>query len=520
MEVQDQKAVTELAARTAKVATFITSGKIASIVIQAVMFIAVARLLGPTNYGLYTLIISISAFMSSFGNVSIGTYFNERIPYLLAKKRGREIGRELGDGVIALLIPGLALFLAGALLSGVISLYVLHSDVYANLLILSMASILFTFLYAAFNLVLISFNDGKDSAIAITVYSILQAAISIFLIYMGFGILGAIVGYLLALLISSLFQIFQANATYPISFEWKGMLKRIREMLNFSMPITYSNIITTLLSNFSIVLLGVIVLPQFIGEYGVASRIGTLLDVVVGSIAVVLIPMFAEAIHNRKLGPKVGKFLYYSIYFGLLFTTPMIAYITVFAKALITTLFTPSYSNAILYVQLISIGMLLSIFGSYASQLAISSRKTSKVFRYTLVVGIIEVVSLLILTPLLHVIGVIIALFYIGSIASNVLFMRYLKEIGISIKFGAIAKVIISNVLLAILLTPLLFLNVNPEVILVLGVLLILLLYPPIIALLKAITKDELRLLKELSANIPILGKVLSGLLSYSLLFT
>ncbi len=519
---ENQKIVTALARKTAKSASFIVSGKILSMIIQVFMFIVVARLLTPNGYGVYTLALSAAAFVGAFGSLNIGTYFNERIPFLIAKKRAKEIGVELGDATVAVIVPGIALLAAGIALSVPLSEYVLHSAAYYPVMILAMATILFNFVYGAFNTILIGFHDAKNSSIGAILYSMLQAAFSIGLVYLAATpmgrIEGAIAGYIIALVISSIFQIYVSGKPYGISFVRKGMGGRVRSMLKFSMPLTYSNIIGTMVTNFSVIFLGLVVLPTFVGYYGVASRVGTIIDVVAGSIGIVLIPTFAEAINNRNISKKVDRFFYYSIYFGLLFTTPMIAYVTVFAHALITTLFSGAYGTATIYMQLIGIGLLLGIFGSFATQLVISTGRTGRVFRYGLYVGIIEVIALIVLTPTLHVIGLIVAMLYVGGMATNIFFMRYLKELGVSVRLSKPIRILASNLILGLVLSLLFLLN-NPEAMLVAGVVVIVLLYPVIVAKLGALSEDDANVLSDSAAEIPLVGRGIRAILFYARLF-
>lgn len=538
MSADTQRITTELATKTAKSASFIISGKSLSIIIQVLMFIVVARLLLPTGYGIYTIALSIAGLISAFGGLNIGVYFNEHIPYLISKRRSNEIGMALGDGLTAVIIPGLVFFLIGAAASGFLSSYVLHSSAYTFIVLLAMSSIVFSFVYSTINTILIGFHDGKNSGIGLIIYSIAQLVLSITFIELATSpegkITGAISGYILALLIASVYQIIIAHRHSRILFVRKGMRKRMMEILRFSMPLTYTNIVSTLVTNFSVIILGIVILPAVVGQaavgyYGVASRVGTLIDVVAGSIGVVLIPTFAEAINSRKIRHKVGRFFYYSVYFGLLFTTPMVAYVTVFSYSLITTLFSASYAGATFYMQLIGVGLLLGIFGSFATQLMISAKRTNKVFKYSLIVGIIELVSLLVLVPLLNivlpkggegaVIGVIIAMLYVGGMATNILFVNYLKELKVTIKLAQPMKVILANIILAILISLIFLVTANQELILAAGFVLTLLIYPPILAKIGAVTEDDIKLITEIGGDLPIVSQALRALLSYTMFF-
>ena len=512
----------ELARKTAKSASFLVSGKVISMVIQVLMFIVVARLLLPKGYGIYTLALSTAGFVSAAGSLNIGTYLNERIPFLIAKKKTGEIKTALGDATVAIIIPGIILSIIGIAASIPISQYVLHSSALYPVIIIAMATIVFGFVYNSFNLILVGFHDGKNSSIGMIIYSVVQAVFSISFVYLAGSlqgkIEGAIAGYILALFAASAFQIATAAKPYGISLNTKGMLKRIKSMLRFSMPLTYSNILGTVVTNFSVILLGIFVLPSFVGYYGVASRIGTLIDVVAGTMATVLIPMFAEAINNKVMSGRIGRFFYYSVYFGLLFTTPMILYVTVYAHALVNTMFSSSYNGATLYMQLIGVGMLVGTLGTFATQLVISTRKTKVVFKYSAYVAIIETVALLVLVPLFHVVGLIVAMLYIGGIATDILFMRYLKNQGINIDLGKDIRILLANLILGMLLWTLFVLG-NPELMLALGIVVILAAYPPILVKIGAVSNEEMRLLEKIGNGIPILGKIIGKIINYAEFF-
>jgi hypothetical protein len=128
---------------------------------------------------IYTLALSTAGFASAVGSLNIGTYLNERIPFLIAKKKTHQIKNALGDAAIAIVLPGVALSLIGIALSVPIAEYVLHSVALYPVIIIAMATIAFSFIYNSFNLILVGFHDGKSSGIGMILYSVVQAVFSI-----------------------------------------------------------------------------------------------------------------------------------------------------------------------------------------------------------------------------------------------------------------------------------------------------------------------------------------------------
>ena len=169
-------------------------------------------------------------------------------------------------------------------------------------------------------------------------------------------------------------------------------------------------------------------------------------------------------------------------------------------------------------MQLVGIGMLIGILGSFATQLVISTRETKVVFKYSLYVGIVEFLALLVLVPIFHVVGLIAAMLYVGGLATDILFMRYLKKKGIRISFGKDLRILLANIILGVFLA-LLFLIGNPEIMLAVGILVILVAYPPILVKIGAVAEEEMKLLRRIGNGVPLVGRILNAIIGYAEIF-
>jgi len=260
-------------------------------------------------------------------------------------------------------------------------------------------------------------------------------------------------------------------------------------------------------------------LPGVVGLYGVASKIGTYIDLVTGSISAILIPMFSAVIANKEIKERLGKFYNYSIYFGLLFAIPIVIYIVVFSNALVISVFTSTYKGASLYMALIGFGILLGLFASYASLLAVSAGYIKKVFEYGIATSVIELLSLLILVPFLSVNGLIIALYYIGGIVADILYLNFIRHV-LKIKVQLnLAGIIIANLVLALLLIPIISIDIKATYQLLLGLIAVIFIYPILLGLFNAISRKELELLRKVLYKLPVIGLWLSAIIIYAELF-
>ena len=508
---------TELGVNSASVATFVVFSKAFSIIVGGLTFIIVARLLGPSGYGIYTIAMGMAGFIGAFGSISIGEYLNKYIPELSLKGEKERIKNMLGVALLITLIIILAAVLVSSLFIKQILYYFFHSTVTDLVIYFSLIYLVFSTLFGLGENILISFADGKGSAIAQVVNISSQAAFSVSLVLLGYGALGAIIGAMLGLFFGFIYQILKITKHSSIRFN--NVVGEAKRMLSFSIPLTASSIVDSLVHNFSVLYLSFFFLPDIVGLYGVASKIGTYIDLVTGSISAILIPMFSAVIANKAMKETLGKFYNYSIYFGLLFAIPIVIYIVVFSNALVISVFTSTYKGASLYMALIGFGILLSLFASYASSLAVSAGYIKKVFKYGIATSLTELLFLLILIPFLSVNGLIIAIYYIGNIVADLLYLNFIRHI-LKIKVQLnIAGIVISNIILALLLIPIIFIDIKATYQLLLGLIAIIFVYPVLLGLFNAISRKELELLRKVLYKFPVIGIWLSAIIIYAELF-
>ncbi|MEM4065987.1 MAG: oligosaccharide flippase family protein [Candidatus Micrarchaeaceae archaeon] len=509
---------TELGVKTANVASFIAFGKVLSLIIGAVMFIVVARLLGPSGYGIYTLALGASGLFSAIAAFNITAYFNKYIPKLQNEGKDEEISIIITTGILILIAIGIVLSIAGVSLSGAIATYIFHNPSESAAIQIAMVGIIFSLLYGALYAILVSFGDGKHASIAALTNSSFQAFLSIALVVMGFGAVGAISGYVIGLVSGSIASLALTLRHTRLMLNMQRFSGVAKELLLFSAPVTGANIVGNAVSNFSVILLGSVVVSSVVGSYGIALKMGSLIDVITGSISVVLIPMFAAALAGNRLKERVSELLNYSVYFGLLFAVPLVIYVISFARNVVNIFFTSSYVGAPGYIMLLGFGILLGLVGSYAASLVISMGNVNKYFKYSLAIGGIELLSLVLLVPSLGAYGVIIALYFIGGLASTYLYMRFLKS---EIKFRLTKKVymlIIANIILLVVLLPIpTILNMLSGTLqMLVGLAIIIFAYPILIARLKAADPNDFNIIKRLSGGIPIFGMWLKAIVEYA----
>ncbi len=520
MDQQSEIETLELGVRSAKVASLVGLTQVASIVIGGVMLIVLARLLQPAQYGIYTLAYSVSVLFSAFSLSGIGHYLNKYIPVWTARKKSKELSYDLGASFIALAGISLVAIVVGVAFSGIIAQYVFHNASYIPLIYLALASIVLTqLMYLSYN-ALIGFKDGVGSAVTYSAGTLAIAVASIVLVLYGYGVYGAIAGIIIGAAIGLTTGMYFITRHSGVAISIDDLGSRTRKILGFSLPVAGAGIVFAFMNNFSILALGALSSAAIVGSFGVSYRIGTIATAATGFIASVLVQMFASALESGKAVEKIRKLYNYSIYFGAAIAAPIAIYLIVLSHPFVDSLF-PAFRSSLLYTPALTVSVLIGIVATYASALAISFGDVRKVLKYAIITGIVQFALLIPLILLFNAYGVIIAVYLAGSLVGNYLYIRYMRrELKIRTEFGKVYRVIAASVLLAIVLAPVTMLPLSETLQLVLGILLVIAVYPIFLGLTRAMGSDERRLLEEIGKSTPVIGGLLGYFASYISFFS
>ncbi len=498
--------------------------KLVGLVISALTVIVIARLLSPTDYGVYTLAFGFALLIGSMGHFGIGTYFNKHFAEEIHKKNREEhrISSILSTGYSMLILLGAIVSIAGVLLSGYAAAIFAHSQSAYGAFVIASISLFFSMTYGASYSALVGLGRGKYAASSmLSTYSV-QFVVSLLLILYGFGVEGAIggmlAGYFFGFFISIFLVIKAASAYEKISFIIPGR-EKIRAMLSFSLPIGLTNLLNNGISNFAIEFLGIFTTAAIVGSYGVANKGLSIMAVVYGTIGTVLLPSFSASIAKSSERQNMDRVFNKALIYSLLISVPFVFYVGVFSKPIVYFFLTKKYTIAPQYLLLVSIGVSMYLLGSYASNFLIAGGKVKKVLKYTAVSVAAQLVSLVVLVPAFHAIGAILSLFFIGSIASDLLLLGGMYSIySIKPHYAKVAKIYASNILLFAVLSPLLLLP-HYYLQLLIGAVLVLVLYPPLEVLFGVLDEKSIEEMSSMSNKIPGIKKLADYIYAYANIF-
>ena len=501
--------------RSVRTLSSLLIGRAGGVIFNVITFIIVARLLGPSNYGIYTLAVGIYSFIGAVGHLGIGTYFNKHISEYIYKEKYEKLNEVLSAGYSILFPVAILLMLVGIASSGLIASYFRSQSLHVLTIIIASVVLFFSMTYGALYPALVSFGRGKWAAYSIIIVQLVNLAGSVSFILIGLSYDGALLGLMLSYLVGlalTAYYIKRAMEPFGGLRLVRLSFSKIKNVLSFSLPMAANNFVNNGILNFGIMMLGIYTSSIILGNYGAAIKGFNLIQTFYGTTSVVLLPTFAAIVARRK---KIERSYNKVVTYSLLISLPVIMYIGIFAKPIFYILVTDKYSLAPLYLLLISIGVAIGLPALYTSSFIVSKGYVTTVLKYNTISVIIQLIALLCLIPYLKAIGVILSLFIIGGLVNDFLFIRGVDKLfNIRPAIMRIAKIFFANLIFALILLPSFLLH-NVWLILIVGSIIGLFAYPIIIGLMHLIGNEFIRDLRNFSKGLPLIEGPINIIINY-----
>ncbi len=511
----------KIGSAAAATATGVMVGKAISIIFLGLSFIVVARLLGPSLYGIYTLALAVAGFGAAIGNFGVGIAMNRFIPEYLYKGDKRSIEDILANSFFVTIVMSLAIAVATIALSGMISTNIFHNASYTLVIDIAAVSIISSMLFSASYSALLGFNKGLHLALANTVQAVLQSALSVLFVFMGFGaaapIIGMIIGYSAGFLYS-LYLIYSKNGLRMLVMP---SIDSIKKIFRFSVPISVSLTSMSLVYNLAFIVVGAYATTVVIGNLGVASKVNSFIDIVAGSISVSLLSMYSTTLASKRVRAKISQFYNHTVYYSFILLAPILLFIVVLAQPFSYVAFSSVYRIAPLFIAIMGIGALIALAGQYANTLLMSANKVKKVFKYNMIISAAQLVLIFILIPLFKGIGLVLILFIIVPILTNILYIRSsdkLFRLGFDIM--KLLRIMAANGISMLLIVPLIIIwQSNYIPLLITAAIELVIIYPIILGLVRGVDRNDTRILGSMTNKIPVLGAAFGAVLRYTAIF-
>jgi len=335
---------------------FLFLGNTSSTIIMAVAAILIARLLGPENYGLYSLAMIAPSFLVAFSDLGISPSLTRFCARFRSEGKDRKVVGLIKAGITFNFISAVLLSLVLLLLSESIATWVLRRPGLGLLIRFASVYLASAAIYTTLNSVFIGLDKMEESSLFMNVQAVTKAVASPLLI-LGMGVIGAVLGTGLGFLLAAaigitmlLLRLYSSLESHS-SGENINFIQGLRLMIPYGMPLYLSALIISLLMQYQRYILALFVSNTEIGNYATAMNFSVLITLLSSSIATPLFPAFSK-LSIKKDRNMVEKMFKLSVKYTSLLVIPASLAVAVLSKEAVYTLYGSQYWLAPSYLAL------------------------------------------------------------------------------------------------------------------------------------------------------------------------
>ncbi|MCG2872220.1 MAG: oligosaccharide flippase family protein, partial [Sulfolobales archaeon] len=426
-------------------------GTFSAMVLLGLNAIIIARLLGPANYGLYTLSFSIPYFLLGFIDLGMTTAAQRYISEFAAKGKlagAKKVFQITSSYMLTLSSVFTVLFL---ILSDYIASSILNRPELAIYLRISALIILLEtiFRYISYNQ-LLALGKSHVSSFIDFLHALLRFILAPLLIILGFGIAGAIFGALAGYAVAGI-----VGFTYLL-YIFRGIKAEgdisLKSIFSYNIPFTILGVIGLISGEVQYILLSRLVTASDIGNLVAANNLTNIIAIFTTPLAQTTLPTFSRITDESQYAEAVMKYSKYALLItlgaqGMLFSVSF---------PLVYLLYGEKYSLAPYLLQL---SLILSILTSF---LSLYGRNTifyiKRIYKIPIVENIINISVFIPLTYFLllrfGIVGMIFSSWASSIVSTIYEDIQLSKLIGLKLKESIFTLIRIEIIALISLILP------------------------------------------------------------------
>lgn len=391
-----------------KGAYIIVIGMVISNLVGLVNQILMGRILGPADYGLFSLGISLLAILCVLPNFGLGQGLTQFIPSHFKQKKYSEINEAVNFSLKFTLILGIGFALLLFIFSDQIAINIFNNEEFKYVLKLLAIALPFWALHNTGGFLTQGFKKPKYYVLIENIsMPILQLSIFVILSIFGYKLFGALIGFTISAIFASIsyIYIFRLKFGKLVNNNRIGDIKNVqREILTISYPLFLAGFTLLFMQYADKILIGIYMTPFDVGIYSAALTIANLVLFVYMAFSFNSRPVLAEyfAIKDiesmRKLYSSVTKWVF-------LLTLPIIVYTILYSTDILGLIYGTKFTSGATVLGILCLGIAMNGLTGISGQTLISIKK-SKLNLASEVVGAVSNIGLnLILIPPFGIIG-------------------------------------------------------------------------------------------------------------------
>ena len=388
-------------------------GRIASTLVLAVGSIIVGLYISEGDYGLYSIALVPAATLLLFQDWGVGQALTKYCANYRATRMEGELRSLVVAGLTFAVLTGLALTLFLLVISNVVAVTIFAKPESAFLIAVSSLTIFSTAVYVCTSSVIVGFERMGLSSVTMIISSCVQGLLSPFLVYLGFGAFGAVVGYTSAGVASAITGVlllyFSIFRKLPVcSINKPRMSQTIMQLLRFGVPLSIAAIIGGVSTQIYYFVMASTTDVSLIGNYSIATNFTVFITFFLYPLQTVLFPAFS------KLSSMEDKQLIKTIYpssvkYSSLFLVPVTMAIMVLSVPMVSTIYGNKWLSAPFFLTFLVAGNLVVLLGNLSfSRLLFAMGETKILLKLAILTLCVGAPLAFLLIPPFGIVGVII----------------------------------------------------------------------------------------------------------------
>ena len=495
---------------------YVFTGNALSTVVLVVASITIARLLGASNYGLYSVALIPSSFMLLFTDFGVNQALVRFLAKLKSEGKEDEIQILVKMGLLFEILTSTLVFLLTFVLADFLATCLLNRDL-GSLVRIASLTIVGSILLSTSNSILIGTDRMNKSALLSLVQAVFKALFTPVLILAGFGVAGAVAGHTLSYLIAGVVGVIailriSGSSKQGLNVDFSSSLV---SMVRYGFPLYASAFVAGLLTRYQSIVLTWFTSNVEIGNYYVATMFSAAINLLIFPISTVLFPAFSKI--DPKNEQRDLKILFSSsLKYTLLLVVPASMFVVFNSKALVMVFYGSSYALAPFYAALYSITFLFAGFYLVLMSFFNGIGRTDVSLKVTLV----QLPAIVLITPLLTLFFKVQG-FIVSLIVSSIISLAYIAFIAYSkyelrFDFKSIVRIFIVSFVSSVITLPVtLYLPSSYLVKLILSSVIFVLSYLTIVPVVGAIEQDDIKNIISITKDIELISKISKVILSY-----
>ena len=431
-------------------------GVASSTIIMAVGTIILGRILTTDEYGLYGIALIPSTLIILFRDWGINSAMTRYIANFRTAKKEREMYDIIVAGLIFELVVGLALSFLTIFLASFIASTIFNRPESTSYIGILSVSIIAGSILAVSQSGFIGFERMKLNSFTLVCQAIVKTAIGPVLVFLGYGVLGAVLGYAVSFVAAALIGLttFYFILIRPLrkkATNETSIRRTLRTMLSYGVPLSISSILGGVLTQVYAFMIVPLTSNTMYGNYLTALNFSVLLTFLTIPIGTVLFPAFS------KLNPENEHDLIKTVFasstkYASILLVPATMILMALSGPIIGTLYGEKYVYGPFFLAIAVIGNLFVAIGSISAGGLLTGVGKTKIPMYQSIVTITIGLPLgIVLISMYEITGLIIASILSG-IPSMILALYWIwKHYEAKADFQSSAKILVASTAAAFL---------------------------------------------------------------------